>query len=179
MKQNKEKINKKLIEKKIKSLNQEIKLTTAVAILFVVIFFVVGYIEESKIAQLNEKTKSLKAPIAEEERKNDEELTKKYQIEAANVLSNYYNQKQLLIPTGAKISQITQENQNSWLSLAQETKGSFLELIVPAIHKNVHLNLILSFNLIEQGIISGDETKIDAGEMSLEALADNYPWLNN
>lgn len=50
-----QKLKIKLLERKIKILNQEIKLTWVLVFLFILLLFLVGYIEESKISELREK----------------------------------------------------------------------------------------------------------------------------
>lgn len=63
------------------------------------------------------------------------------------------------------------------LQLVQETEDKLLELVVPADHREVHLEMVIALNLITQGYTQADETRLAEGQRRLQALYDQYSWL--
>lgn len=54
--------------------------------------------------------------------------------------------------------------------------SELLALTVPASHQSVHLELVVSLDLLRQGAL-GDAAKVAEGERRLAALRDVYLWL--
>lgn len=162
-----------ILEKKIKILDREIKLTSALVFLFIIIFFVAGYIEESRISDLKENQKLFSSVNTN----NKDFVSDNYRKQAKDILSHYFSKKSSLIINGIKAGNLSSDESASWLNLVREVKNKLLELITPAEYKNIHLNLVLSFNYIEQGIFSKDGDKIKAGEDGINSLVKKYPWL--
>jgi len=62
----------------------------------------------------------------------------------------------------------------------QPTSGirqQLLDLRAPALYLNLHINLVLAFDLIEQGQTESDQAKIESGLDRLNGLAGQYAWL--
>ncbi len=57
-------------------------------------------------------------------------------------------------------------------------KQQILDLRAPAKYLDLHLNLVLIFDSIEEGQKQADQAKIEAGLDKLEQLKQQYPWLN-
>jgi hypothetical protein len=58
-----------------------------------------------------------------------------------------------------------------------ELKTKILALKAPAEYLDLHLNLVIAFELIEQGQRDADQAKIEEGIEKLEQLKIQYPWL--
>lgn len=56
-------------------------------------------------------------------------------------------------------------------------KDKILELTAPAEFLNLHLNIVIAFELIEQGQKDSDQGKIEDGIDRLNNLANNNDWL--
>ena len=56
-------------------------------------------------------------------------------------------------------------------------KNKILELTAPAEFLNLHLNIVIAFELIEQGQKDSDQSKIEDGIDRLNNLANNNDWL--
>ncbi|MFA6381658.1 MAG: hypothetical protein WCX08_00100 [Candidatus Buchananbacteria bacterium] len=56
-------------------------------------------------------------------------------------------------------------------------KSRILALRVPAKYLDLHFNLVVAFELIEQGQGSADQAKIDKGLAKLDELKVKYGWL--
>ncbi|HLC89622.1 MAG TPA: hypothetical protein VJG65_01535 [Patescibacteria group bacterium] len=72
-----------------------------------------------------------------------------------------------------KILQLFFENQNH-LGL----KEKILELRAPAKYLDLHFNLVVAFELIEQGKAENDQKKVDSGINKIRDLEKKYPWLD-
>lgn len=53
-----------------------------------------------------------------------------------------------------------------------------LELRAPAKYLDLHLNIVLAFDLINQGRLTEDQAKIEEGLEKLNQLKKQYSWLN-
>jgi len=58
-------------------------------------------------------------------------------------------------------------------------KDQILELRAPADYLDLHLNLVMAFELIEQGQKNADAEKIEAGMDKISQLSGQYPWLQS
>ncbi|MFA5022483.1 MAG: hypothetical protein WC508_05400 [Patescibacteria group bacterium] len=56
-------------------------------------------------------------------------------------------------------------------------RDKILNLKAPAKYLDLHLNLVIAFDLLEQGQKAGDETKTKSGLDKLSQLKDSYNWL--
>lgn len=79
-----------------------------------------------------------------------------------NILNNYQNKYIKIDKESGEI--------NKWSELIDETKEQILDLRVTSNYKDLHLNLFLSLNLIEQGILDEDQNKVEEGLNKFEAL---------
>ncbi|OGY46058.1 MAG: hypothetical protein A2744_04050 [Candidatus Buchananbacteria bacterium RIFCSPHIGHO2_01_FULL_44_11] len=52
-----------------------------------------------------------------------------------------------------------------------------IDLRAPARYLDLHINLVLAFDLFEQGQAESDQAKIEAGLERLTGLKNQYPWL--
>ena len=59
----------------------------------------------------------------------------------------------------------------------EKIKASVLALRTPAKYLDLHLNLVLSLDSLEQGIISASQEKIESALDKIKALKEQYPWL--
>ena len=57
-------------------------------------------------------------------------------------------------------------------------KEQILALSVPAKYLQLHLDLVLAFDLIEQGQQEADQDKIEKGLTKINQLKDKYPWID-
>jgi len=65
-----------------------------------------------------------------------------------------------------------QENKSAGL------RDRILELRAPSKYLKLHLDLVLAFDLIEQGQINADQAKIEEGLEKISQLREEYPWLD-
>lgn len=56
-------------------------------------------------------------------------------------------------------------------------KDSIVALTVPSQYLDVHFNLVVAFELLDQGQKQDDASKIKKGQEQLEELSKNYTWL--
>lgn len=63
------------------------------------------------------------------------------------------------------------------LVLIQATEDGLLQLIVPADHREIHLEMVIALNLMTQGYAQADEIRLAEGQRRLQALYDQYSWL--
>lgn len=66
---------------------------------------------------------------------------------------------------------------NEQESLVSSARNDLLSLLVPGTHKDVHLELVVSLNLIEQGLTNDDAAQVTEGERRLEAVIMQHGWL--
>ncbi|OGY48486.1 MAG: hypothetical protein A3J65_01180 [Candidatus Buchananbacteria bacterium RIFCSPHIGHO2_02_FULL_45_11b] len=57
-------------------------------------------------------------------------------------------------------------------------KDKILELRAPAKFLDLHFNLVVALELLEQGKAGADQGKIEAGMEKLNVLKTKYPWLS-
>jgi|SRR3989344_5673338 len=57
-------------------------------------------------------------------------------------------------------------------------KDQILALRAPSQYLDLHFNLVVAFELIEQGQADADQAKIEDGLSKLDQLKGQYPWLN-
>jgi len=91
-------------------------------------------------------------------------LTKAYQMEVKVILNNYLRQSQ-------DESLITVDD-------VSRTKNSLLALKMPVQFKDLHLNLVLAMDKMEDYLISGDEEKLLESEKLISQMKEEYEWLN-
>jgi len=58
-----------------------------------------------------------------------------------------------------------------------DIKEQLLEVAAPASYISVHLELVLAFDLIEQGQVKSDPALIEDGFSKIEKLTTQYHWL--
>ena len=58
-------------------------------------------------------------------------------------------------------------------------KDQILALIAPAEYLNLHFDLVVAFELMEQGNLKGDSVKINQGVTKLNQLKSQFTWLDN
>lgn len=68
-------------------------------------------------------------------------------------------------------------DQAEQIELVENARNDLLSLIVPGTHRDVHLELVVSLNLIEQGLKNDDQSKVTEGERRLEAVITQHGWL--
>lgn len=56
-------------------------------------------------------------------------------------------------------------------------KDQIVSLTVPAEYLDVHFELVVAFELLDQGQKQNDQSKIDQGQKKLEELSKTYTWL--
>ncbi len=56
-------------------------------------------------------------------------------------------------------------------------KNEILELKVPSEYLDLHFNLVVAFELLEQGRAESDQSKIENGLEKINKLKEEYPWL--
>ncbi len=91
-------------------------------------------------------------------------LTKAYQMEVKVILNNYLRQAQ-------DESLITVDD-------VSRTKNSFLALKMPVQFKDLHLNLVLAMDKMEDYLVDGDEVKLRESQELIKQAKDEYEWLN-
>ncbi len=60
--------------------------------------------------------------------------------------------------------------------LIEELRGNLLDLTVPASFKDLHLGLVISFDLIMQAL-KNDDPSLEGSKSKLNNLVQNYSWL--
>ena len=58
-------------------------------------------------------------------------------------------------------------------------KDKILALTAPAEYLDLHFNLVVAFELIEQGQASADQAKIEEGLEKIGELKNQYSWINS
>ncbi len=56
-------------------------------------------------------------------------------------------------------------------------KDKILELRAPAEDFNLHFNLVVAFELLEQGQAESDQSKIEEGMEKIKKLQEEYSWI--
>lgn len=56
-------------------------------------------------------------------------------------------------------------------------KSQLLELKVPAKYLDLHFNLVIAFEQIEQGQKTSDQAKIEDAIEKIEKIKEQYPWI--
>lgn len=56
-------------------------------------------------------------------------------------------------------------------------KNKILDLRAPAKYLGLHFDLVIGFELIEQGQAAGDQAKIESGQKRIQELKSQYDWL--
>ena len=90
-------------------------------------------------------------------------LTKAYQMEVKVVLNNYLRQ--------------TQDESLITVDDVSRTKNSLLGLKMPAQFKDLHLNLVLAMDKMEDYLIDGDEGKLRESQELIKQAKEEYEWL--
>ena len=91
-------------------------------------------------------------------------LTKAYQMEVKVVLNNYLRQ--------------TQDESLITVDDVSQTKNSLLTLKMPVQFKDLHLNLVLAMDKMEDYLIDGDEVKLRESRELIRQAKEEYEWLN-
>ncbi|MCK4554023.1 hypothetical protein KAU19_03600 [Candidatus Parcubacteria bacterium] len=91
-------------------------------------------------------------------------LTKAYQMEVKVILNNYLRQ--------------TQDESLITIDDVKQTKNSFLALKMPSKYKDLHLNLVLAMDKMEDYLFDGDEGKLRASQELIKQAKEEYEWLN-
>ena len=91
-------------------------------------------------------------------------LTKVYQMEVKVVLNNYLRQ--------------TQDESLITVDDVSQTKNSLLTLKMPVQFKDLHLNLVLAMDKMEDYLIDGDEVKLRESRELIRQAKEEYEWLN-
>ncbi len=107
------------------------------------------------------------APQVQEQRviENPEVTVEDYQNQARVITRDFFDQY------NQTTDQPEQEN------LVTSARNDLLALLVPGTHRDVHLELVVSLNLIEQGLAQADAAQVTEGERRLEAVITQYGWL--
>jgi len=103
------------------------------------------------------------------------ELEKEYIDSVTRVMKTYFEGKKLINLTDLQNTALKTE-QEKWIDLILKTKNDLLKLKVPAKYKDLHLDLVISFNFLEEGV-KGNEEKLKEGEKKLDKIIEQYPWL--
>lgn len=93
-------------------------------------------------------------------------------------INNNVEQNKPVITTESYKQSLSVILQPYWDSLQPAgVKDKILELTAPAEFLNLHLNIVIAFELIEQGQKDSDQGKIEEGIDRLNNLANNNDWL--
>jgi len=91
--------------------------------------------------------------------------TEEYQENAGALIENFFEDLEVL------------ETDQDRLTLIQLTEDGLLELVVPADHRETHLEMVIALNLMTQGYTQADDSRLSEGQRRLQALYDQYSWL--
>jgi len=103
---------------------------------------------------------------------NVEELTKNYQLEVKNILAGYFTEQGKIALT----SDLKPNEKSEWLVLVTNIKNQLLDLKLPGDYRDLHLQLVLNFNAIEEGLVD-DFSGVEEAQVKLDGLVAKYPWL--
>lgn len=93
-------------------------------------------------------------------------------------VNNNIEQKKSVITSDSYKQSLNTILQPYWDSLQPVgVKDKILELTAPAEFLNLHLNIVIAFELIEQGQKDSDQGKIEEGIDRLNNLANQNDWL--
>ena len=119
-------------------------------LILVVIFFVVPRGNVSVFFPQNEEV-------------NQEALSEDYELSSKQILTTLF-------------AALDGEDEEAKIQTIDQSTNSLLALLVPSKHKDLHLEIVLSLNLLRQGSL-GEETLYEEGLRRLQALVDQYSWL--
>ena len=91
-------------------------------------------------------------------------LTKAYQMEVKVILNNYLRQ--------------TQDKSILTAEYAEQIKSQLLDLKMPTKFKDLHLNLVLALDKMEDYLIDGSEEKLQTSQELINQAKEEYEWLN-
>ena len=63
------------------------------------------------------------------------------------------------------------------INLVQSLQNDLLNILVPADYRQVHLEMVIALNLINQGYLSGDHDQVAQGQTKLDLLVSQYDFL--
>ena len=91
-------------------------------------------------------------------------LAKAYKTEVKVILNNYLRQ--------------TQDKSILTAEYAEQIKSQLLNLKMPTKFKDLHLNLVLALDKMEDYLIDGCEEKLQASQELINQAKEKYEWLN-
>ena len=91
-------------------------------------------------------------------------LAKAYKTEVKVILNNYLRQ--------------TQDKSILTAEYAEQIKSQLLNLKMPTKFKDLHLNLVLALDKMEDYLIDGCEEKLQASQELVNQAKEEYEWLN-
>ncbi len=103
---------------------------------------------------------------------SQEDLIANYQNQSFQIFNQYLTRQQSLPLT----SELTAEQQQQWINFLQQLKADLLELRVPGQYRDLHLQLVFNFDVLEKGLLT-DQSTISEAQLKIEKLAVDYPWL--
>ncbi len=98
-------------------------------------------------------------------------VSKKENINQSSSGSNLQLEKEYQQSLKVILQPFFKENQFSGI------REQILELRAPVKYLDLHLNLVLAFDLIQQGQEASDQAKIEEGLEKINQLKDQYPWI--
>ncbi len=104
------------------------------------------------------------------------EQTNTVEIETPVDAEEYENQVHDIVMSFSELLKETDTDAEK-IKLAQAAQNDLLALLVPAKYKDLHLELVVSMNLIAQGYQLEDESRVAEGERRLEAMIEKFKWL--
>lgn len=88
-----------------------------------------------------------------------------YQVAAAAVTRGFF----------ARFDSVANDEER--LELVESAQSELLELLVPSAEKDLHLELVMSLNLLKKGLSDDDDAAQLEGRRRLEAVFEQYSWL--
>lgn len=128
---------------------QKVMKTKNFLILLFLTLLLAGCTETSSLVDNLSNSSQIKTPAAED-------LENQYETDLAAILKPFWQN-------------------NNFVSI----KDKALALKAPAKYVDLHFNLIIAFELIEQGQTSSDQAQIEQGLEKLNVLKTQYPWIDN
>jgi predicted negative regulator of RcsB-dependent stress response len=129
------------------------------AIVVIIIVIIIGGLVGYRILKLNKKPtpESINRGnkfVSQPAKVSEEELKTQYESKVKEILKPFWTSQDAI-----------------------GIKEKLLELTVPYVYKDLHLELIIAFSLIDSGRVESDQGKIEEGLKKLEELKQEYEWL--
>ncbi|MFA5076254.1 MAG: hypothetical protein WC480_02435 [Patescibacteria group bacterium] len=153
--------------------NKVVVLLLAVLVTFGLILIILASLSNDSLPVVGSPDSSqtiqeMQAATEAEKEVATQDLAANYQAKSTEIISSYLQQRSAILAND--------QDESKWLALATQTKNQLLDLKLPAKYQGLHLDLVITFNILEQGL-QGDSDRVDEANARLDQILTDNPWL--